>query len=183
MIDHSILIIGRINAGKSSLIERISEHFNIPVTSFGCMIKNLIQVDSPTRSQLQDFGHRKFTKEGARKILDNAIDFSNNKTAKIIIFDGVRHKTVLEEINKISQKTFVIFLDADKKTRYERSREDSGHSITFEEFQKIDEHPIEQEIDAMKQFSDVVINSSNLTKETIYNRIKETIYNRIKETI
>jgi len=175
MIDYSILIIGRINAGKSSLIKRISGHFEIPVTSFGRMIKDLVQIENPTRLQLQDFGHEKFITDGARKILGDAIDFSKNKNAKAIIFDGVRHKTVLEEINKISQKTLVVFLEVDDKTRYERYRENSGCSITFEEFQKIDKHPIEQGIDEMKQFSDVIIHASNLTKETIYNRVKKMI--------
>ena len=175
MIDYSILIVGKINTGKSSLIQRISEHFEIPVTSFGYMISNLIQIENPTRVQLQNFGYEKFTTDGAGKILNDAINFSKNENAKNIIFDGVRHKTVLEEIIKISKKTFVVFLEADKKIRYERYRKNFKSNITLEEFQKIDEHPIEQGIEIMKQFSDVVINSSNLTKEAIYYKIKVMI--------
>ena len=175
MMDYSILVIGKINAGKTSLIKKISEHFGIPVISFGCMIKNLTQIKNPTRLQLQNFGYEKFTTDGARKMLNDAINFSKNNYAKNIIFDGVRHNTVLEEIKKISQKILIIFLDADKKTRYERYREYSERNIPFEEFQKIDDHPIEKGIEAMKQFSDVVIDSSNLTKEEIFNKIKGLI--------
>ena len=175
MIDHSILVIGKINAGKTSLIKKISEHSGIPVTSFGYTIKNLIQIKNPTRLQLQNFGYEKFTTDGARKMLNDAINFSKNDCEKNIIFDGVRHNTVLEEIKKISQKILVIFLDTDKKTRYERYKEYSEHNITFEEFQKIDDHPIEKGIEAMKQFSDIVIDSSNLTKEEIFNKIKGMI--------
>ena len=175
MVDYSILVIGKINAGKTSLVKKISGYYRMPITSFGGMIKNLIQIENPTRLELQNFGYRKFITEGVRKILNDAINYSNNYNAKSIIFDGVRHHTVLEEIRKISQKTLVIFLNLDKKTRYERYREYSEPNITFAEFQKIDERLIEKGIEGMKQFSDVVIDSSNLTKEDVFNKIKEMV--------
>ena len=67
MMDYSILVIGKINAGKTSLIKKISEHSGIPVISFGCMIKNLTQIKNPTRLQLQNFGYEKFTQMGQEK--------------------------------------------------------------------------------------------------------------------
>lgn len=177
VFDYSILVIGKINAGKTSLINKLSKQFDIPVTSFGSLIKNLVSVEdkNTSRSHWQDFGYHKFVVDGANKLLNDAIDYSGNNHIKKIIFDGVRHVTVLNEIKKISKKTYVIFLNVDEKIRYNRYTRYLEKDITLEEFQKIDNHFIEQGIYPMKQFADIVIDASNMTTENIFDLVEKKI--------
>lgn len=161
--DYSILICGRISAGKTTVIKHLSKEFKIPVVSFGKMIKDIVDEaeKNPNRKQLQDYGYRLFSSIGAKKILEMAMDHSKNNLSKIIIFDGVRHESVVEEIKKISKKTLLIFLEANENLRFHRYVKYAGPSnLTLSDFHKIDDHGIERGINKLKDYSDLTIDAS-----------------------
>ncbi|MDE1765558.1 MAG: hypothetical protein KGI27_04680 [Thaumarchaeota archaeon] len=160
---YSILICGKISSGKTSLIKHLSNEFKIPVTSFGKMIKDKVGETSKinTRKQLQDFGYDLFISSGARKILEIAIDHSGSVNSETMIFDGVRHESVFEEIKNISQKTLLIFLDARRDLRFLRyGRYIGSDNLSLAEFAEIDDHPIERGIDKLKEYSNLTIDAS-----------------------
>lgn len=160
---YSILICGKISSGKTALIKYLTKEFDISVTSFGKMIKDKVENTNKnsTRKQLQDFGYDLFSSVGAKKILEMAIDHSNNNDSEKIIFDGVRHETVFKEIKNISQKTLLIFLDAKEDLRFSRFVKYTGSdNLSPLDFHEMDNHAIEFGTDKLKEYSDLIIDAS-----------------------
>lgn len=162
-IDASIVIIGKICSGKSTLAKFISEKYNLPIISFGGYIKsycieNKLNTD---RKNLQDIGEN-FINTDHKKFLNDAIIFSA-KEKKDLVFEGVRHKVILDEIMEISKKTIFIFVNADLDIRYKRyvSRErDSDTLNTHEQFKESDCHSVEKGIDELEKLCDYIIDSA-----------------------
>ena len=162
-IKTAFVIIGKIGSGKSTLASFISNTYNIPVASFGAYVEHYCENHglSIDRRNLQKTGEELVNKNTG-KFIHDVINFSQKNSSKII-FDGVRHKTILEEIKRISENTLCIFVDADIKIRYERylnRNKDSDSVKNFEEFVKNDSHPMEKEVNNLKNFCDIVIDST-----------------------
>jgi cytidylate kinase len=162
-INKSVVIIGKICSGKSTLAKFLAENYSLPIISFGGYIKShCIQNNLSTdRKNLQDIGES-FINTDHKKFLKDAVLFSaGNKTN--LVFEGVRHKAILNEIKETSSQTVFIFVKADHKSRYDRyvSRErDSDKLNTFEQFKESDAHSVEKEIDELEKHCDYVIDSA-----------------------
>jgi len=160
---YTVLICGKIGSGKTSLINFLSNQFNLHIVSFGSMIKKKTsekQIE-PIRKNLQNLGYEMFTTLGAGKLVEEAINYSEVSNNYKIIFDGVRHEDVLSEIKKISNHLFLIYLNVNEDLRFSRFKiHNELPSLSPQEFQEIDNHPIELGIDKLKKYADFVIDSS-----------------------
>ena len=160
-LNKSIVIIGRISSGKTTLAEAISRELDVPIASFGKYLvhySSLKGIKIMDRSTLQDLGN-KLIQKNSNKFLRDVIEFTTNKP-KSMIFEGVRHKIIFSEIKENSHSTFSIFLDIDQKERYTRMvkrGKDSDRVKNFEDFEKMDNHIVEMEIDELKPFTDIIL--------------------------
>lgn len=160
---HSVLICGKISSGKSSVISVLSDQLKIPAASFGTMVKKKASEMgmNPTRKNLQDLGYELFTSMGPKQLVEEAVRYSALENAKDIVFDGVRHELVLSEIRKMSEKIFLIYLQADEQTRFSRYKARYGpENLSLENFRKIDNHPIEAGTDGLERHADSVVNAA-----------------------
>jgi dephospho-CoA kinase len=162
-VNIAIAIIGRISSGKSTFAKELSNHYNITIASFGSYLRyyceNMgIKTD---RETLQNIGEE-LIQYNPKILLNNVITYSRQETNDFI-FEGVRHFVIFEELKNISNKYFTVFIDADQTTRFQRYLErnkDSDVNKTFEQFIASDNHPVELEIESLKQGCALIVDST-----------------------
>jgi len=164
MLDKSIVIIGEICSGKSTLAKKLSNKLQIPRASFGSYLShycNQNNIPESLRKNLQDLGQNMIDND-PKKFLLNVIEHSV-RDSKSIIFEGVRHHIILDNISTISRDCSIIFIDASHELRLQRflNREkgiDKNNKIDFIEASS---HPVEMQVKELKLRSDLVIQSSD----------------------
>ncbi|HNP22618.1 MAG TPA: AAA family ATPase [Panacibacter sp.] len=164
-INLSILIIGKICSGKSTLAKDFSNWLNFPIASFGGYLEKYSKEHNlaTTREALQDLG-AKMIEENHEKFLNNVILHTIENPTKLI-FEGVRHKVIVDDIKNGSEKTFSIFLDVNEDIRIERfiNRQKSidGNANAADDFYKRSAHKVERELDLLKNDCNYIIVSND----------------------
>ena len=166
-----IVICGGICSGKTYIANLISKRIEHPVASFGKYLKNYCEKNNlPTdRKTLQDIGE-KFVDTIPQKFLNDVIDHFIGDSDTIII-EGVRHISIFELINSLTETKTSIFIEADHQTRYDRyciRINDSDDFKTFEEFLRLDEHPVEVETKFLKSLCNITIDSTKPLDENLF---------------
>lgn len=167
----SIIIIGKICSGKSTLASDLSKWLGIPKCSFGSYLLNYakdrnMQTD---RETLQTLGESLIQKDHETFFKD-VIAFGDINNEKVI-FEGVRHHSILADIEASSENTLSIFLDAKEDVRLQRfvNREkdiDEGHKA-IGDFYRYSAHPVEQEVEELKALCDFVITSNKGYRDSL----------------
>ncbi len=162
-IKTTIVILGTISSGKSTLAYFISEEYGLPVVSFGAYTKHYCEQHNlgTDRKDLQKVGEGLVSDNPALFVM-NAINFGA-KNEPVVILEGIRHKTILESIKNICEKTICIFIDADFEVRYQRyldRQKDMDKVKTLEEFSERDNHSMENEAKNLKDSCALVIDST-----------------------
>lgn len=175
----SIIIIGRICSGKTTYSKEIAKFLNTEVKSFSAFLKHYCEMNGiqANRENLQNIGEELINTQ-PRVFLENVINFEKG-TSEIVIFEGVRHKIILDEINNLSEKTIPIFICADGKTRFNRyiNRDKKDDvKISFDQFIAIDNHPVEMEIESLKSKCILIVDSVNLPINLTIEKIKNLLY-------
>jgi hypothetical protein len=110
---------------------------------------------------LQDTGDA-FVRENPKQFLMDVIAHFICSSDKIIL-EGVRHKSILEAVNQLTEDRLSVFVEADLATRYKRYFErnkDSDEVKTLEQFKIADSHSVEMEIESLKPLCNVVVDST-----------------------
>lgn len=177
-IDSSIVIIGEICSGKSTLARRLAEDFQLPKASFGgylllyCKDKG---IPEDKRGDLQNLGQQ-MIEENATSFLCSVINFTTTDLSTIL-FEGVRHSVILKEISTMSVRTATIYVEANYAQRLSRylTREkeiDTGKSEA--DFLTASRHPVEREVPLLKEKCSFVIESSD-SVDYDYEQLKQFI--------
>ena len=178
-MNKSILIIGRISSGKSTIAKEIQRAIpNCRLISFGSYLKDYSEKRNYKidRQSLQDLGQQ-FIDENPVNFLNSVVNHNKAKGGEVLIFEGVRHLPILSAIRKSYPVLLSIYLNIDVQTRYDRylTRNKSiDRIISKEEFLKADNHKVELEIESLKNSCDLVIESESVTE--IVRKIKEMVW-------
>lgn len=127
------------------------------------------------RKSLQDLG-QKFIDDNTVAFLQNVVEYNQAKDDEILLFEGVRHKSILRAISTNYPVVLSIFLDVDAQTRYNRyvGRDKSiDKLISWEEFLKADNHKVELEIESLKNDCDLILGDKSLADNI--NVVKKSI--------
>jgi cytidylate kinase len=160
----SIIIIGAISSGKSTIAKHISEEYGIKIASFGgylndYSLRNRLPND---RKSLQDLGDD-FIKNQSEKFLLDVIEFSGSN-ADSLIFEGVRHVIILDLIKAHSTRSLSIFIDVPydvRKERYLQRNKGIDSDKSSQEFDARNSHVVEMEVPGLKNFCDLTTSSSD----------------------
>ena len=160
----AILICGHICSGKSFVIDQLVKAYQWDVISFGKYIKHLAWVKKlpATRESYQILGQQVFEELGPNKFLANVIQF-NKPSSPVHLFDGVRHLPMLEAIRQHYQNTLVIYLNVSDEIRFKRYKIRAAQgdpALTYEEFLKLSEQPVERGISEIKKLADLQIDGT-----------------------
>ena len=182
-IEKSIVIIGEISSGKSTLARRLSGELKIPKASFGGFLIHYCEqnnIPENQRGDLQDLGQEMIDKN-AVGFLENVIAFSATEPSELI-FEGVRHDVILKEISAVSKRLASIYVDATCDQRLARylSREKKIDANKSEgDFLKASAHAVEREVPTLKSKCSFIIQSSD-SEETDFQQLKSFIESWLK---
>lgn len=159
IIDYSIIFIGMTSSGKTTLANEFSKRNSFKKASFGGYLFNYAQAHSlgTKKEDLQVIG-QEFINTNYKGFLSEVLAFSN--PGKNVIFEGVRHLLIMDEIKNISLRTTSFFIDTQLQTRFERFNKRESDQITLGQFVQLDEHVVESEIQQLKQLCDVILDGS-----------------------
>ncbi len=176
-MNKSVVIIGRIGSGKSTLANSVNEILpsSSLIISFGGYLKNYCTVRDMEfdRTILQDLGQR-FIEDDPAKFLKEVVKYSQPDKKVILIFEGIRHKSIYELIKLSYTNLISIYLDMDAKTRYERYKSRINkidRQNTFDDFLEQDSHNVELEVDSLKSMCDLILKDGSL--EENLNKVKQ----------
>lgn len=148
-------ITGRIHSGKSTLAKLLSNDLGIPIVSFGGYLAQFSAKNNlPTnRESLQNLGNRRIN-ENVELFVKDVLASAEN--VDVIIVEGIRHNLVFNSLKDIYINSFFIFLDVSFEDRYKRYRssKDENKNLTIQDFEKLDNHSVEQEIDSLMDLCD-----------------------------
>jgi cytidylate kinase len=170
----SVVLVGRICSGKSYFGKPLSDATSVPIASFGKYLNHFSGINGlpADRNSLQNLGE-KFVSTDHVNFLNEVIKYFIADTSNLI-FDGVRHNKILDRIYEISNETICIFLDATQEIRFDRfntRQKSSDARKSFEEFIKIDTHPVEMETESIRPrcnyILDSTINNSSLVESLL----------------
>lgn len=161
----AIMIIGRISSGKSTLAKQLVDA--IPYTiniSFGTFLKNYclengIDIEE-NRDVLQNLG-QKFIDENPEKFLKNVVKYFSSVDEELHVFEGVRHVSIFEEIEKKYADHYSIYLEVSADIRYKwysSRKKEIDSKLSFDGFLKKDSHKVEQEIENLKHKCGLIVN-------------------------
>lgn len=158
-----LAICGRISSGKTHVANLIGSEYKIPILSFGDYLRHVCTVENRPidRDILQSLGQELISKN-SNQFVQDVIRFSGHKSGGIVI-EGVRHNSVLEELQLRTDNLITIFVEEDLGTRHLRYTANSrnrGKALTLHQFKSIDSHLVEQDIDSIKLGCDIVVNTS-----------------------
>ena len=140
-------VAGASGSGTSTLARRAAAILSWPNASFGAYVRGQAarQGLEGSREQLQDLG-LKLVEENVDSFCRAVIAQSLWRPGESLIIDGVRHKSVLEAIGRIVDKTPVtlIYIDADPKFREEHLIRRG--EVGFSGIDRIDAHKVEWEV-------------------------------------
>lgn len=158
----SLAVSGRIASGKTSLAERLSDTLGIRRVSFGSAVQSTLPcAPSPTRRQLQDRGQHIMEANGARWLLLRALELHGVAPGRGagVVFDGVRHESMVSEIRRVSSASCLLFVDAAADVRLGRHmrRQRDGAA---EAFGGIDGHRVEAELGRIRREADICVENS-----------------------
>lgn len=166
MITNSaIMIIGRISSGKSTLAKQVvGKNTNTINISFGTFLKNYclengIDIED-NRHVLQNLG-QKFIDENPEKFLNDVVNYFSSVDEELHIFEGVRHISVFEEIQKKYANHYSIYLEVPSDIRYKwysSRKKEIDSKLSYEGFLKKDTHKVELEIESLKDKCGLTVN-------------------------
>lgn len=148
-VKKSIVFIGRICSGKSSLAKIVSTALGIAKASFGGYLAELapkFDLDI-NRENLQNLG-QSLIDENPEKFLRDVIAFSGSSDQ--MIFEGVRHRVIKEKIELSSETSISFYIEVPPEIRLKRCIERDDITISAQEFNQWDSHVVEMEIETLK---------------------------------
>ena len=158
----AIVICGQIGSGKSTVSSCVASRMSIQVVSFGNYVRQMAHLSGrpDSRESLQDLGDGLYRQLGAVGVLEGALGVAAVNDEDSVVFDGVRHEEVLEEIRRRAGQTIAIYLTVGQEERFRRHRSQFSGGMTLEEFQAFDSHAVETGIVDLAKRCDFMVDAS-----------------------
>lgn len=163
---NSIIIVGKIASGKTTLANELSKRLNATIISFGGYLRHIAQDKGlkPERNVLQTIGLEMINTRSPHQFVNDVVLFGLEEPChqdSLLIFEGVRHISVLNEIREISRNSIVIYIELDGERLLKNAiNRDGGDSQSAKRFLN---HRVESEISELKDEADYVL--SNMASE------------------
>lgn len=157
---NTIVIVGKIASGKTTLAEELSKRLNATVVSFGNYVRHIASLKGieHNRTNLQNVGAELIRTIAPSQFVKNVFAYGIGNAVlsnSILLVEGVRHVSILGEIKRISRKCFVIYIDlADDELMTNALKRDEKEGGDVKGFFC---HEVESEIDSLKEYADYVL--------------------------
>lgn len=156
---------GEIGCGKDTAVNYFKDRHSAATLKFSAVLRDILSrlyldVSRENLQKLSTILRENFGQDIFSKVVARDVD---NSKAKIIVIDGVRRQTDLENLKSLPGFK-LIYIEADAAKRYERilkRAENAGDQTkTFNEFQKEGQAESENQIRELREMADVIINNN-----------------------
>jgi len=174
----AIGISGRIGSGKTSVGLYLRSRYGFQYLRYSQILSEWKASDATGKSRLQEVGWQVMS-GGLQTDLNRLLVARINSTGDVAV-DGLRHPLDYETLkNSFASAFHLLYIDSPIEVRYEHVRF-GGKFGSFEAFQALDLHPVEQQIETLRQEADFLIrNDSSL--EDLYAIVDEKVRFLTKE--
>lgn len=172
-------ITGKLASGKGTIAKYIVENYDAQKTrSSDPLRQTLVLFDiSQSRENLDKLSTFVRQTYGENTIAASVARVLRQTQAKVVIFDGMRRLIDVETLRSFEHSLF-IYVHVERDVRYQRCKtrnENVGDDVmTYEEFCEKDDEEPEQQIEALREYADIVIDNGAGIDE-LMNQIKEKI--------
>lgn len=159
---HIVCFSGQICAGKTTYAKALAKTFNARYIHFGTVIRQYAKARGygDDRASMQKVDQIIMETLGAADLAAFAMaSVGTEKADRSIVFDGVQHEGILEEIRNRYSEVKMIYVEASERERYKRYINQTGMNISLHDFKEINEMPVEREITHLKDGADYIIHS------------------------
>lgn len=180
---HSLLgVIGPTCSGKSTISGIIENLVPVNVVSFGKYLFNYsLERSHPTdKPSLQNLGNS-FIQKDPNEFLKNVLNYGMNGQ-KIVLIEGIRHKSIFTALKEISSNTYFIYVYAESHIRHSRYCQRNNYSpenFPFEKFESMESHVVESEIESLKPFCESIIDNNNIDIDSLKSTISTILSKQV----
>ncbi len=170
---------GRLASGKGTVTRHLVETYKADKTRSSDPLRATLDIFSIAQTREHLDALSTFVREayGENVIAQAVKRYLAKSEAGVVIFDGMRRLVDVEMIRSFEHSLF-IFVDTDKDIRYTRSvgrNENIGDdTMTYEDFLAKDSDEPQQQIEALKEYADVVLDN-NGTPEELSKQLSEKV--------
>ncbi len=167
------IITWRNGSGKGTVSEFLSQNIGGSIYRISDIAKNILwEFHIPTSrenlSKISEMLRRYFWEDIYAHAVGKYLRENNSGT---IIFDGPRRESVIDAIENLSDSQ-IIWIETSPRIRYERMRgrgeKDSEALMSYEVFQGHEGNASEQELDAIRERADIVIENDGTREELMW---------------
>lgn len=180
-------IAGKLASGKGTVTKYIVEQYAAEKTRSSDPLRTTLDIfDIPqSRENLDSLSTFLRATYGEGTIAQAVAHVLRQSNASVAIFDGMRRLVDIEAIRSFEHSLF-IYVEADQKIRYERCRQRNENvgddTMSFEVFQQKDNEEPQQQIEALREYADIVIDNSG-TRDELMAHITERVDADIQKMI
>lgn len=148
-------IAGRIGSGKTTVGSYLSSKHGFQYLRYSQVLSEWRTQDPENKSHLQEVGWEVMA--GGMQTELNRRLIAKVRPSGDVAVDGLRHSIDDDSLRDAFSPSFrLLFLDCPQELRWER-RKDLGKYATLDLFHKADSHPVEKQIESLKQSASLVI--------------------------
>jgi uridine kinase len=161
---------GRLASGKGTVARHLVDTYQADKTRSSDPLRATLDIYSipQTRENLDALSTFLRTTYNENVIAQAVKRYLAQSPAAIVIFDGMRRLVDVEAI-RFFEHSFFIFVHTDQNVRYTRSvgrNENIGDdTMTFDKFVVNDSYEPEQQIEALKEYADIVLDNNGPPEE------------------
>ena len=168
-----VAVAGSPAAGKTTLARGLAEERSAAVVGFGALVRAEARRRglSPGRRALQDLGEELLGELGPAGLVAAALSEAQPTTGAPLVFDGVRHQEVLDELRaRYGAQLIIVFLDPPRSARRARFAAQLGSE---EAARSAEAHPSEAQVAALRGEADLVLGHAR--PEAVLERVLESL--------
>lgn len=154
---------GRIGAGKTSAARYLQQTHGFQYLRYSHVLSEWMDTDPGAKSRLQEVGWEVMS--GGMQAELNTRLIARVQPGQDCAVDGLRHPLDYDSLREAFSSTFhLVFLDASPETRW-RHVQGTGRHKSYEGFLEADSHPVEQNIDLLREKASFVISNEGSLAE------------------
>lgn len=159
----AIVVTGAIAAGKSTLADALGEAFQLPVRSFGALVRGEARQRGirEERQALQDLGAELFAELGP----DGLVDLLLARASTSCVIEGARHSSVVDAIRDRFGLTVVLYIDMTDEILERRYIHRAAESDAQARYCAAVNHRIESSTAGIRAKADIVVDGAEATDE------------------
>lgn len=159
-------VTGRIGAGKTSVGKYLESRYGFYYVRYSQVLSDWLARDPESKAHLQVVGWEVMA--GGMQAELNTRLIAQIPAQRDCAVDGLRHSMDYESLSRAFLSDFrLLYVESPQETRWQRLRK---RYRLFDDFQRADSHPVEQQIDSLrdKAFS-ILVNDGSL--QELYSKV------------